>query len=206
MIFKRIKASATSLSCRRLVFGKGINDSWYEIAKKQDGKRVMCPYYRKWHSMIKRCYSAKYLKEHPTYIGCSVSKEWLRFSTFLKWMEGRFVKGLELDKDIKIPGNKTYGEDGCMFVTRHVNSLLNKSLAQKGPFPTGVSFHKGDKRYRATCHIEGKQRHIGAYLNPIDAERAYIKAKKVEIIRVSKLYPDIEHYIAQHADLIQEPV
>jgi len=34
--------------------------------------------YDVWSSMIKRCYSEKYHRNKPTYIGCSVVKEWHR--------------------------------------------------------------------------------------------------------------------------------
>ena len=75
----------------RLVYGAGINDADYVVVKLgtievngvRKRKRVWyCPYYRVWTHMLERCYSDKYQDRKPTYKGCSVSEEWLRFSNF----------------------------------------------------------------------------------------------------------------------------
>jgi len=80
--FPKIKATAMSLATRKLAYGVGRNDADYKTAV--NGER--CPYYRRWSSMLNRCYSASYQNMFPTYIGCTVCKDWLTFSHFRAWM------------------------------------------------------------------------------------------------------------------------
>ena len=66
----------------KLVFGVGVNDldyrtRVYEYVTEDGGRRVqkpvfLCKYYTVWESMLRRCYSKKYLESYPTYIGNSV--------------------------------------------------------------------------------------------------------------------------------------
>lgn len=82
---------------RKLVHGAGINDAGYEVTKygiigcfdgKQKRKRVwICPFYQVWKSMLERCFSTKFQERNPTYKRCSVSEEWLTFTSFKSWME-----------------------------------------------------------------------------------------------------------------------
>ena len=75
---------------QKLVFGVGINDADYSIQKvitivDENGKRRqkqiwICPFYKKWKSMLERCYSDKYRERYPTYKSCSVCQEWLTLS------------------------------------------------------------------------------------------------------------------------------
>ena len=76
----------------KLVFGVGVNDLGYRVHVREwvtenGGKRILksvfrCEYYTVWDSMLKRCYSKKYLESYPTYIGTSVCNEWLYASEF----------------------------------------------------------------------------------------------------------------------------
>lgn len=40
--------------------------------------------YLLWTSVLSRCFDKKYLKRKPTYLGCSVSEDWLTYSNFKK--------------------------------------------------------------------------------------------------------------------------
>lgn len=77
--------------------------------------------YRAWSAMIERCYSPKFQARCPTYTGCSVAIEWHNFQRFASWYDENHVNGLELDKDIKVKGNKIYSSKTCLFVTRRDN-------------------------------------------------------------------------------------
>ena len=72
--------------------------------------------------MMERCYSEHRKEKAPTYIGCSVSPEWHNFQVFAVWFYENYIDGYELDKDIKIKGNKVYCPDACMFVSPADNS------------------------------------------------------------------------------------
>ena len=79
--------------------------------------------YEVWTGMIKRCYCPKAQKKKPTYVGCSVVSDWHNFQVFALWFYKNHIKGYDLDKDIKIKGNKVYGPDTCLFVTRKANAI-----------------------------------------------------------------------------------
>ncbi len=73
-----------------------------------------------WTNMLQRCYG--HYGNHPTYKGCSVVEEWHNFQNFAKWFEENYIEGYQLDKDIKVEGNKVYGPDTCMFVSKKENT------------------------------------------------------------------------------------
>ena len=166
---------------RKPLYGVGINDSDY-ITSRTDkyGKRKMCPYYRRWHSMITRCYSSKFHIKRLTYIGCTVSKEWLTFSTFKKWMETQDHEDKHLDKDILIEGNKVYSKDTCCFVSSDINMLLVDRAVSRGKYPIGVCLDNG--KYKASVGINGKSKHLGYHTIIQEASNAYNKAKSEYII------------------------
>lgn len=107
---------------------KGINNmpkNW--TVENEWNKKV----YKKWKSMLERCYSEKVHKREPTYIDCSVCDRWLLLSNFVEdvtkidgYDEEEFLSGkLCLDKDIKSNGkNKEYSLENCVFVNKRENS------------------------------------------------------------------------------------
>ena len=109
------------------VYGKGINDMYKGWRLENEwNKRV----YKKWQSMLERCYSEKYHEKQPTYKKCSVCERWLSLSNFVEdfklidgYDETKFLNGkLELDKDIKTNGaNKIYSLDNCVFISKTEN-------------------------------------------------------------------------------------
>ena len=74
-----------------------------------------------WKAMLSRCYCLKTQSRRPSYKGCSVVPEWHDFQVFAEWFELNHITGCDIDKDIKINGNKVYGPDTCLFVTRTEN-------------------------------------------------------------------------------------
>ena len=121
--FIEIPASKQSLAQRGLVYGVGLNDAAYMTQQLVNGKRLQCPFYLKWRSMIARCYDKKYQENFPTYLGCTVCNDWLKFSAFKAWMVKQDWEGMQLDKDIRVQGNKIYGPEFCSFVTNEANSI-----------------------------------------------------------------------------------
>lgn len=103
---------------------------------------------RLWANMIKRCYDPNY--ESGYYgRGYTVSERWKCFANFLQdlpelenfkeWLKG-FEKGnlkYNLDKDLKVKGNKVYTKECCAFVLES----LNKSEGAKN----GKPFSKNPK-------------------------------------------------------------
>lgn len=138
-----------------------------------------------WKSMFKRCYSPSSLAARPTYVGCSVTDTWTKFSSFLSWYSENFVDGYELDKDILVPGNKIYGPNTCAFVPKELNLILGDSAAARGQQPTGVSLIKRTGRFRAYMMVGQKQKHLGVYTTAGLAATAYARAKATHIKQVA---------------------
>lgn len=160
---------------RALVQGVGINDADYAVEQVINGKRVPCPFYKRWKNMIQRCYSPKYQERKPTYVGCSVDPDWLTFSNFKNWMITQGWEGKQLDKDILIEGNKVYSADTCAFVTSGVNNFLLDCAKTRGSLPLGVSLHQG--KYLARCSDDGIQVKLGYYDSLEEAYVAWVAYK-----------------------------
>lgn len=172
--FVEIPASKNSLSNRRPILGVGINDSPYITQPIINGRKVVCPYYRYWSDMLSRCYNPNFLARRPTYVGCSVSSEWLTFSNFREWMKTQDWKGKQLDKDLLVSGNKQYNKESCIFVSNSINSLLVDCGSAKGKYPTGVSFDKRRGEYLAKRSVNCMTVNIGRFKSDRLAEVAYL--------------------------------
>lgn len=190
----------SAVSKKGTVYGVGINDSDYVVQPSINGKQVICPIYRKWKDMIKRCYSAQFQEKYPTYIGCTVINDWLLFSNFRKWMLAQEHKGLELDKDIKNKGNKIYSPETCLFIPTALNRLLNDSAAARGEWPVGVCWHKRDRRFIAKLSFNGKRGYLGIFSTVEQASNVYQRARTEKILQLIRgdIYPMATAYLAQH--------
>lgn len=133
--------------------------------------------YHVWFDMLKRCYCPKYLHKHTSYIGCSVCAEWHSLEKFKLWYDEHYIDGYQLDKDILIDGNKVYSKETCIFIPKYLNVLFvnayNKSL-----LPTGVMYHKRDRKYMARIKNFNKYVYLGEFLTPDEAHNTWLKAKR----------------------------
>lgn len=163
----------------RLVRGVGVNDATYKTQPVINGKREICPFYRKWADMLNRCYSEKELAKRPSYAGCSVAVEWLNFMAFREWMDRQAWKGMHLDKDILVQGNRVYSPNTCIFVTQQLNKFMTDSGAARGEYPIGVEFQKIAGKFRSLCcnPITGKREHLGYFADQDSAHQAWIQRK-----------------------------
>ena len=126
-----------------MILNKGIKDTpepiservyWKEGGKRRSKTLWVCPYYVRWTGMLERCYSERHHKVYPSYVGCSVCEEWLMFSNFRSWCKdqekvmGFCIKEdkLQIDKDIKVGGNKIYSPETCLLLPNKVNSFIIK--------------------------------------------------------------------------------
>jgi hypothetical protein len=148
----------------KLVFGAGINDvdyivqKWSIAPKGMNNKRKLlwvCPYYRKWRSILERCYSDKYQAKYPTYLDCTIDPDWLYLSNFVKWVDSQPNRGwqdCEPDKDILLIGNKHYGKDTCVFISRSLNCFVIDNKSRRGNYLIGTSWHKISCKFIAHCN------------------------------------------------------
>lgn len=167
---------------KKPLYGIGISDANYVVCQTIDGKKKICPFYQVWHSMLQRCYSSKLQVRRPTYLGCTVVEEWHSFMAFRAWMIRQDWQGKQLDKDILVAGNKIYSPSACIFVSRSINNLLNDHGSARGEWPIGVFYRIQNKKFQAYCHLNGKQKYLGLFLDPHLAHRAW-QHFKIKVIQ-----------------------
>lgn len=176
---------------KNLISGVGINDADYFTTRKElvDGKYVtawMCPLYKVWIGMLRRCYNRSPNKDH-TYKGCTVCNEWHYFSNFKAWADTQDWEGKHLDKDLLSKDSKVYSPETCIFVDRLVNNFVTLRDKSRGVYPIGVSLHRTNTSrrvsYRAGCCTDGRKgKYLGLYETPMLAHRAWQEAKQNQAI------------------------
>lgn len=102
---------------------------------KVNGKHTLS--YLTWKHMIERCYSVKQQKIQPTYTCCTVDPIWHDYQKFAAWFEIHHIDNYQLDKDIKIEGNKVYGPDACLMVSKRDNVIKAVATWWKFKSPDG---------------------------------------------------------------------
>ena len=105
-----------------------------------------------WRGMIKRCYSDDSIIRTPAYSDCTVVDEWHDYSVFADWFDERSIAGYDLDKDLKVFGNRIYGPDTCTFVPVAINYFF-KTMPKQSGLPHGI---KGTNAGNFQSSISGK--------------------------------------------------
>ena len=151
-----------------------------------------------WTGMLRRCYDEKSRIKNPTYIDCTVCKEWHNFQNFAKWYEENYyeIEGqcMQLDKDILIKGNKIYSPQTCIFVPQRINDLFVKKDVNRGELPIGVTIeqHRYKTSYRVSCQgSNNKQIYIGCFDTPHYAFLVYKLNKELVIQSIAKEYKNV---------------
>ena len=175
------------MKSKKLVFGIGLNDSDYVVHKveKINGRQKtvwMCPFYSRWYDMLKRCYSPIIQKRHPTYQGCTVDQNWLKFSNFKAWMETQDWEDRHLDKDLLINGNKIYSSDKCVFIHKTLNMFTTDRINDRGDCMLGVYWNAKEGKFRSQISnpFTNKREMLGRYSDEIQAHLAW-KTRKHEL-------------------------
>lgn len=182
-----------SLDHRYLVLGVGINDADYTTKLTKNKKIIWrCPFYTKWEHMLERCYSVKYHKKYPTYIGCSVCPEWHYFSKFRSWMENQKWEGLALDKDLLVKGNRVYGPDTCCFIPQAINSLFySPKNKKKSNLPNNVYLQQSGK-YSVQIFISRKRQYYKLFSSFKEACICALE-KKIQVVEFDIIsYPELD--------------
>lgn len=133
----KIKSGAIRDYFMPIIFGIGFFGDGIHKAN-VNGKDTKC--YKAWYGMMTRCYSDAYHKARPTYIGCSVCEDWHDFQCFAVWYHENYPSDggrYQLDKDIKIDGNKVYSPLSCMFVTLAENNVKAQAKHYRFKSPSG---------------------------------------------------------------------
>jgi len=139
--------------------------------------------YTVWSNMLKRVYCNEKSVKNACYQGCSVVEEWHNFQNFAGWSKqqpNNCTKGFELDKDLLVLGNRTYGPDKCSYVPHRINSILCDREGDRGDLPVGVTHHKN--KYRSRLNVDGKRVHLGLYETCSEAFNVY-REEKIKYVR-----------------------
>ena len=71
------------------IFGVGyIGEGDYKVCENGKVTKV----YNTWHNMLRRCYSEKEHKRHPTYKDCEAYKDWLNFQNYGEWFDNNYYE------------------------------------------------------------------------------------------------------------------
>lgn len=175
----------------KLLHGVASNDADYVVYIKENNKIKRCPYYASWIGMLERCYNPKYKQKAVTYAECITVPEWLSFMNFKRWMMSQDWEGKELDKDIIKIGNKVYGPDTCVFVSKRVNTLFGNKSSIKRPYPQGVYFNKVQKKYFSQITKNGNNIYLGCSDDVMELSKMYEKAKRLHILTIACCEPDV---------------
>lgn len=174
-----------------MLFGVGINDAEYtvQVKKKNPYKLVwVCPYYRRWQSMLRRCFDNKFLINNPNYAGCSVSSKWLTFSNFRNWCVSQCelyqldISNCEVDKDFLEIGNKEYSPEKCLLLEKSLNCLFADSAASRGEFPIGVSYDKNKDKFISRISKYGVCHWLGVFDTPEAAHNEW-KQERISYLK-----------------------
>ena len=168
-------------SPRGMVYGVGVNDADYCQQPRIDGKRVWCPAYVVWKSMLARSCDTKFHAKQPTYSGVKACDEWQSFMSFRKWWLENQVDGWHIDKDM-LSDDGVYSPESCVFVPQWLNNLTTDSGAARGDYPIGVYFERRRGRFVALCRkpMSKKQEYLGLFDTPEAAHLAW-RTRKLEL-------------------------
>ena len=162
-----------------------------ELKASYNGKK--CSIYYAWVRMFERCYSKKFHRINPTYIGCTVSDEFKDYSKWREWYDNYQYKydGWHLDKDLLFKGNKIYSKDTCVFIPREINQVLVKRESSRGEYLIGVCWSKTNNAFKAQIRKnKGKPEYLGSFKTETEAFNAYKKAKEGYLKELAEEYKD----------------
>lgn len=173
-----------------VVYGVGFIGSGKYTARFPKGGNTPC--YDSWRGILRRAYCLKHQEDHPTYKGVVVDKEWYNFQNFADWYYNnlRFEGRVEVDKDLKIKGNKVYSSKTCELVPIQINALFTGAgRVHRGKYPLGVYFKKDVNKFRAQLHKGGSsQEFLGDFNTPEEAFFVYKNEKEKHVKQVIEKY------------------
>lgn len=135
-----------------------------------------------WENMIRRCYSKS--EDNPTYTDITVCNEWHNFQNFASWFVENYKENFELDKDLRVFGNRIYSPEKCEFIPKRVNSLMAGMFKSDNKYEIGVYLER--KKYCAKCYHNGEIFRLGRYNSEQEAFIAYRNFKEPLIKSVSE--------------------
>lgn len=140
--------------------------------------------YARWRGLFTRCYDIKYKIKHPGYEGVSVCEEWHNLQNFGAWFEENWKPWMDsswdIDKDIKVKGNKIYSPETCFIIPSEINSIFINCNNSPGILPKGIFKIKNNK-FKVSCGNAKDGSYVGTFDTLEEALQAYKVAKENRI-------------------------
>jgi len=177
---------------KTLLYGVGINDVDAPTRWNENGKRVDCPIYKCWNSMIERGHSLKLKTKNSAYNGVTVHPDWHRLSKFTEWLNTQPQANwqeLQIDKDLLVKGNKVYGPDTCCFLTSQENVVFSPRLSTKLGCVSYRTEKPRKKPWEGYTRICGKQSFIGCFSTKEEAEFVAMREYLPYVIEIANANP-----------------
>lgn len=189
-----VRSSSLSLGSFKNVYFQSVYNTGYlgfgKHVVRRDG--AVTREYRVWLLMMARCYSdrQKNLKYNP-YKDCSVCEDWHNFQVFAEWYTSHEFYGLkyELDKDIKVKGNRVYSAETCCLVPAYINLLVHVKQEKSSKLPTGV-VRRASGRYCAYLTKNKKQHSLGTFDTVREASSEYVRKKELHVKDEAHVWKD----------------
>ena len=119
-----------------------------------------------WVQMRQRC-SNKNFHQYKDYggRGIFVSEEWHYYPNFYYWsIENGYKRGLTVER---IDNDDGYYPENCCYKTHLENNLNRRLLSSRNTSGyCGVSFWKGNKKWKSCIRIKGKDYYLGYFNSP----------------------------------------
>lgn len=174
---EKLPPSNKSTNQRRIVYGHGLNDADYETSSGSGAEKLTCLAYRSWTGVLERVFSEKYHKKKPSYLGVSISNEWLSFMAFRAWWIDHHVDGWQIDKDMVSPGSRIYSAETCVYVPSWINQFVTDNARCRGEHPIGVTFDQGKFKAQCLSPVTRKNQHLGRYSTAEKAHSVWLDFK-----------------------------
>jgi len=183
---------------KKLVYDSAINDI------SNPDRKV----YQRWIGILRRTdHRDPNWKDYELYKDCTLHPDWLYLSKFQEWMETwDDWQNKCVDKDIKYPGNRMYGPDTCIMVSKGINNFFVEP-ARRSPntanLPHGVYYssptQRCPQRYRAIVRLDGKQVWGGHHHTIEAAQQSYRKVKfeSLEVLIEREQCPKVKQILQE---------
>lgn len=143
-----------------------------------------------WNSISKRSKIGGFEQNrNQTYVG--VTNDFQDFQELAEWCQSQYgylnteVNGnyWSIDKDLKLPSNKSYSAETCVFVPHRVNALMLKRSIRVNKHPLGVCLPAKSKQFQSRCHDgSGGSNYLGYFDCELEAHQAW-QRYKIDLIR-----------------------
>lgn len=172
----------------KIVCGVGYIGNGTYVARTSKG--CITPEYACWQGMLRRCYEPMDEMTERNYGDCDVCPEWHNFQNFAQWCQGQQgfnTPEANIDKDILVVGNRTYGPNGCCFVPRHLNAAVTGSKHTNVSGYVGVS-ETDYGRFTSSITLNNTGVHLGIFDTKEQAFAVYKSMKEAYIRTLSEVY------------------